>query len=251
MSLHDEITGKIITELERGRLPWVQPWGKATAKAPLGPPLNACTGRAYSGINILILWGAVVQHGYPGPGWLSFWQALALGGQSARASAAPRSSMPIALRPKTRSGGRARPAKSRARSRSSSASPCSNRTMRGLARGYRRDHAAPAAQPDQAQGRGADQSRRPPALISASAGTAPITLRPLTMWSCHRRKPISSRSTGTGQPCMSLATRRAILPLRFLRYAYLNRTVPAHRARSRRSRRRGSPRRPLIERSSR
>ena len=79
-NLYDEITGKIIAELEAGRFPWVQPWGKATAKAPLGLPQNASTGRAYSGINILILWGAVVQHGFPGQGWLTYRQAAALGG---------------------------------------------------------------------------------------------------------------------------------------------------------------------------
>jgi len=79
-NLYDEITGKIIAELEAGRLPWVQPWGKSTAMAPLGLPKNASTGRSYSGINILILWGAVVQHGFPGQGWLTFRQALSLGG---------------------------------------------------------------------------------------------------------------------------------------------------------------------------
>ncbi|RWH46683.1 MAG: DUF1738 domain-containing protein [Mesorhizobium sp.] len=79
-NLYDEITGKIIAELEAGRFPWVQPWGTAMAKAPLGLPKNASTGRAYSGINILILWGAVVQRGFPGQGWLTFRQALSLGG---------------------------------------------------------------------------------------------------------------------------------------------------------------------------
>jgi antirestriction protein ArdC len=58
-NLYDEITTKIIDELEQGRLPWVQPWGTA-AKAPLAMPRNAATARQYSGINILILWGAVV-----------------------------------------------------------------------------------------------------------------------------------------------------------------------------------------------
>ena len=28
-SLYDEITGKIIGELDAGRVPWVQPWGTA------------------------------------------------------------------------------------------------------------------------------------------------------------------------------------------------------------------------------
>ncbi|KEQ52198.1 ArdC family protein [Sphingobium chlorophenolicum] len=79
-SLYDEITGKIIGELEAGRVPWVQPWGTAAAKAPLAMPRNAATSRHYSGINVLILWGAVVEHGFPGQSWLTFRQALALGG---------------------------------------------------------------------------------------------------------------------------------------------------------------------------
>jgi antirestriction protein ArdC len=79
-SLYDEITGKIIGELEAGRVPWVQPWGTAVAKAPLAMPRNAATGRHYSGINVLILWGAVIDHGFPGQSWLTFRQALALGG---------------------------------------------------------------------------------------------------------------------------------------------------------------------------
>lgn len=79
-SLYDEITGKIIGELEAGRVPWVQPWGTAAAKAPLAMPRNAAIGRHYSGINVLILWGAVVEHGFPGQSWLTFRQALALGG---------------------------------------------------------------------------------------------------------------------------------------------------------------------------
>ena len=79
-SLYDEITNKIITELEAGRVPWVQPWGTAAAKAPLALPNNASTGRRYSGINVLILWGAVIEHGFPAQSWLTFRQALSLGG---------------------------------------------------------------------------------------------------------------------------------------------------------------------------
>ncbi|CAM5298999.1 MAG: antirestriction protein ArdC [Afipia broomeae] len=78
-SLYDDITNKIIAELEAGRVPWVQPWG-TTAKASLGLPRNAATSRTYSGINILILWGAVIEHGFPSQSWLTFRQALALGG---------------------------------------------------------------------------------------------------------------------------------------------------------------------------
>ena len=79
-SLYDEITTKIITELEAGRVPWVQPWGTAAAKAPLAMPKNAATSRNYSGINVLILWGSVIEHGFPVQGWVTFRQALGLGG---------------------------------------------------------------------------------------------------------------------------------------------------------------------------
>ena len=79
-SLYSEITDKIIAELEAGRVPWVQPWGTSAAKAPIAMPKNASTGRLYSGINVLILWGAVIEHGFVGQGWLTFRQALGLGG---------------------------------------------------------------------------------------------------------------------------------------------------------------------------
>lgn len=79
-SLYQEITDKIIAELEAGRVPWVQPWGTPAAKASLAMPKNAATGRRYSGVNVLILWGAVVEREFSGQGWLTFRQALGLGG---------------------------------------------------------------------------------------------------------------------------------------------------------------------------
>ena len=79
-SLYEEITTRIIAELEAGRLPWVQPWGSSGVRAPLAMPKNAATGRRYSGINVLILWGAVVERGFSTQSWLTFRQALALGG---------------------------------------------------------------------------------------------------------------------------------------------------------------------------
>jgi antirestriction protein ArdC len=78
-SLYDEVTARIIAELEEGRFPWVQPWSNAAASP--GLPRNATTGRAYSGVNVLILWGAVIAGAYPNQGWLTFRQALAAGGR--------------------------------------------------------------------------------------------------------------------------------------------------------------------------
>jgi antirestriction protein ArdC len=79
-SLYSEITDKIIAELETGRVPWLQPWGTSVAKAPIAMPTNVATQRRYSGVNVLILWGAVIERGFAGQSWLTFRQALSLGG---------------------------------------------------------------------------------------------------------------------------------------------------------------------------
>lgn len=78
-SLYDEVTDRIIQELEEGRVPWVQPWGRLGAPT-VGLPHNAVSGRPYSGVNILVLWGEGMARGYYGQGWLTFRQALAAGG---------------------------------------------------------------------------------------------------------------------------------------------------------------------------
>ena len=79
-TLHDAVTARIIAELEQGRFPWVQPWASSSGGTPLGLPQNASTGRTYSGINILLLWAAAIEQGRPSQRWLTFKQALALGG---------------------------------------------------------------------------------------------------------------------------------------------------------------------------
>ncbi|WP_072389393.1 zincin-like metallopeptidase domain-containing protein [Hyphomicrobium sp. CS1BSMeth3] len=79
-NFYDDITNKMIAELEKGRFPWVQPWGTPSAKAQLAMPKNASTSRTYFGINVLILWGEVIEKGYTGQSWLTYRQALALGG---------------------------------------------------------------------------------------------------------------------------------------------------------------------------
>lgn len=77
-NLYDEVTGRIIADLEAGTMPWVQPWGRIGSGPAL--PANALSGRAYSGINILLLWGAAIAAAYPTQGWLTFRQALDAGG---------------------------------------------------------------------------------------------------------------------------------------------------------------------------
>jgi N-terminal domain of anti-restriction factor ArdC len=46
------------------------------AKASLTMPKNAATRRQYSGINVLILWGAVIECGLSTQYWLTFRQYL-------------------------------------------------------------------------------------------------------------------------------------------------------------------------------
>ncbi len=77
-SLYDEVTERIVAELEHGIVPWVKPW--ASAGAALGLPRSAATRRNYSGINILILWNAVIERGFASQEWVTFRQALNLGG---------------------------------------------------------------------------------------------------------------------------------------------------------------------------
>ena len=79
-NIHREITDKIIAELERGIVPWVQPWSSSKQLCPLGLPLNGLTRRSYSGINILLLWSALEEKCFTSPYWLTFKQAVAMGG---------------------------------------------------------------------------------------------------------------------------------------------------------------------------
>ncbi|TPG21784.1 DUF1738 domain-containing protein [Sphingomonas koreensis] len=78
-TLYDSVTVRIIGELEAGRFPWVQPWGAVSGTAP-GMPRNALSARTYSGINVLILWGAAIECGFTSQAWLTFKQAQGAGG---------------------------------------------------------------------------------------------------------------------------------------------------------------------------
>jgi antirestriction protein ArdC len=72
MSIYEEVTARIVGQLEAGVFPWVKPW--ATSEASM--PTNFQTKRPYSGVNVLILWSSP----FPSPYWLTFKQALNLGG---------------------------------------------------------------------------------------------------------------------------------------------------------------------------
>ena len=52
-SIAQEVTDRILDQLKAGVCPWKQPW---TSTGSGLMPRNHVTGRAYSGINVLLLW---------------------------------------------------------------------------------------------------------------------------------------------------------------------------------------------------
>jgi antirestriction protein ArdC len=74
--LYAEVSARIVAELEAGAAPWIKPWA-ATPGA--NTPCNAMTNRPYSGCNVILLWMAQAV-GYRTPRYLTFKQALGLGG---------------------------------------------------------------------------------------------------------------------------------------------------------------------------
>jgi antirestriction protein ArdC len=74
--LYSEVTGRIVPELEAGAAPWIKPW---SATPGANTPCNAVTSRPYSGCNVVLLWMAQAA-GYRTPRYLTFKQALELGG---------------------------------------------------------------------------------------------------------------------------------------------------------------------------
>src|SRR5258708_5346214 len=75
--LYQQVTDRIIAQLEAGTVPWVKPW-KSTASGDFTLPFNASTRTPYSGINIVLLWDAMATGGHTVNGWMTFKQALAL-----------------------------------------------------------------------------------------------------------------------------------------------------------------------------
>lgn len=69
--VYEQITERIITLLVQGTVPWQKPW-----KARTGLPRNLVSKKPYRGINVFLL----LAMSYESPFWLTFRQALQLGG---------------------------------------------------------------------------------------------------------------------------------------------------------------------------
>ena len=68
---YDRITERIVTLLEQGTVPWHKPW-----KVTTGLPRNLVSKKPYRGINVFLL----MAMSYESPHWLTFRQAIQLGG---------------------------------------------------------------------------------------------------------------------------------------------------------------------------
>jgi antirestriction protein ArdC len=80
LDVYSRVTNKIVADLERGNLTWLQPWQAGHQAGPVSRPLRA-GGKAYRGVNVLMLWAAAMEQGYSCPLWLTYKQAAELGGQ--------------------------------------------------------------------------------------------------------------------------------------------------------------------------
>lgn len=79
IDIYARLTNRIIAELEKGVRPWMQPWHSANALGRVTRPLRH-NGLPYSGMNVVLLWAEATARGYATPIWMTFKQALELGG---------------------------------------------------------------------------------------------------------------------------------------------------------------------------
>jgi len=80
LDVYSKVTNKIIADIERGNLTWLHPWQSGHAAGHISRPLRA-GGKAYRGVNVLMLWASAMECGFNSPLWMTYKQAAELGGQ--------------------------------------------------------------------------------------------------------------------------------------------------------------------------
>lgn len=75
--IRSNITQRIVAALKAGKIPWRKPWSEVPD--PVRLPTNFSSKRAYSGINVPLLWLTQHEKGYPISYWASFQQWKASG----------------------------------------------------------------------------------------------------------------------------------------------------------------------------
>lgn len=71
-AIYKAVTDSIITQLEKGAIPWIKPW-----RADSSADKNFITQKNYQGINTLILGMTSISKGYKNPAWATYqqWQS--------------------------------------------------------------------------------------------------------------------------------------------------------------------------------
>lgn len=78
-TVYQLITDRIVSLLSKGVAPWRMTWSAGNGPA-IGSHRNAVTGHVYTSTNALVTFATAMDRGYTSPLWLTFKQALALGG---------------------------------------------------------------------------------------------------------------------------------------------------------------------------
>jgi antirestriction protein ArdC len=109
--IYQRITHQIVAAIEEGagqyRMPWHRPQG-------VGTPTNAVSGRAYRGINTLLLWAEASRAGYGSGEWATYRQWTQRGAQVRKGE---RSTLVILWKPLTATGSNGKEGDDRTRGR--------------------------------------------------------------------------------------------------------------------------------------
>src|SRR5258708_4576451 len=74
-TIHQISTGRILSALHPGPVPWHKPW-----QAAAGRPRSMSTGQPYRGVNVFLLAMTAAEEGYAAPFWGTYRQIGDLGG---------------------------------------------------------------------------------------------------------------------------------------------------------------------------
>ena len=78
-SIYQRITDQIIAAIEAGAGNWNMPWH--SDGTDITQPINAASGKAYRGVNVIALWATAQACGYTGARWATYKQWQELGAQ--------------------------------------------------------------------------------------------------------------------------------------------------------------------------
>lgn len=77
--LYTRVTDAILADLDRKVRPWTRPWSADHLAGRISRPLRHNL-EPYNGINVVLLWTEACAKGFSAPIWMTFRQALELGG---------------------------------------------------------------------------------------------------------------------------------------------------------------------------